>query len=116
MQVLDRYITLIRPFLKPDCDYVLVIGNGGQYSKIGQLMSKLVFDATGKYMHPTRYRQIIETASRQQFDSHEQYMISEDQKHSSVVAKVHYQKHLSPEIATKAHACLQNCMTRKAQK
>ena len=107
MQVLDGYITFIRPLLKPDCDYVLVTRNGGQHSKIGQLMSKLVFDATGKYIHPTRYRQIIETASRQQLDSHEQDTISEDQKHSSVVAKVHYQKHRSREIATKAHACLQ---------
>ena len=107
MQVLDGYITFIRPLLKPDCDYVLVTRNGGQHSKIGQLMSKLVFDATGKYIHPTRYRQIIETASRQQLDSHEQDTISEDQKHSSVVAKVHCQKHRSREIATKAHACLQ---------
>ena len=107
MQVLDGYITFIRPLLKPDCDYVLVTRNGGQHSKIGQLMSKLVFDATGKYIHPTRYRQIIETASRQQLDSHEQDTISEDQKHSSVVAKVHYQKHCSREIATKARACLQ---------
>ena len=52
----------------------------------------------------TRYRQIIETASRQQLDSHEQDTISEDQKHSSVVAKVHYQKHRSREIASKAHS------------
>ena len=106
MQVLDGYITFIPPFLKPDCDYVLVTRNGGQYSKIAQLMSKLVFDVTGKYIHPTRYRQIIETASRQQLDSHEQDK-NTDQKHSSVVAKVDYQKHRSREIAIDAHACLQ---------
>ena len=29
-------------------------------------MSTLVFDATGKYVHPTRYRQIVETARRAQ--------------------------------------------------
>ena len=71
MQVLDGYITFIRPFLKPDCDSVLVTRNGGQHSKIGQLMSKLVFDATAKYIHCTRYRQIIEeTVSRQQLYRH----------------------------------------------
>ncbi|KAK3740785.1 hypothetical protein QZH41_001235 [Actinostola sp. cb2023] len=106
MQVLDAYITHIRPLLKPTCDYVLVTKKGGQHSKIGQLMSKMVFDATGKYIHPTRYRQIVETASHQQLTSSEQEMISEDQKHSSVVAKVHYQKRRSREVATKAHECL----------
>ena len=106
MQVLHGYINVIRPLLKPDCEYVLVTRNGSQHSKIGQLMSKLVFDATGKYIHPTRYRQIVETASRKHLDTHEQGMITEDQKHSSVVAKVHYQKRRSREIATKAHECL----------
>ncbi|KAK3715629.1 hypothetical protein QZH41_008064 [Actinostola sp. cb2023] len=106
MQVLDAYITHIRPLLKPTCDYVLVTKKEGQHSKIGQLMSKMVFDATGKYIHPTRYRQIVETASHQQLTSSEQEMISEDQKHSSVVAKVHYQKRRSREVATKAHECL----------
>ena len=32
-------------------------------------MSKLVFDATGKYVHPTRYRQILETAISRQLSS-----------------------------------------------
>ena len=107
MQVLDGYIHVVRPLLKPNCEYVLVTRNGSQHSKIGQLMSKLVFDATGKYIHPTRYRQIVETTSRQHLDSHEQGTISEDQKHSSVVARVHYQKRRSREIATKAHECLE---------
>ena len=62
MQVLDVYIDHIRPLLKPNCDYVLVTRNGGQHNKLGELMSKLAFDATGKYVHPTRYRQIVETA------------------------------------------------------
>ena len=63
MQVLDGYIDHIRPHLKPTCDYVLVTRNGGQHNKLGELMSKLVFDAIGKYVHPTRYRQIVETVS-----------------------------------------------------
>lgn len=105
-QVLDTYITHVRPLLKPACDYVLVTKNGRQHSKIGQLMSKMVFDATGKFIHPTRYRQIVETASLQQLSNSEQEMISEDQKHSSVVAKVHYQKRRSRDVATKAHECM----------
>ena len=64
-------------------------------------MSKLVFDAIGKYIHPTRYRQIVETQSLNQLTSEEQRILSEDQKHSSAVAKVHYQKQRSREVALK---------------
>ena len=70
-------------------------------------MSKLVFDATGKYVHPTRYRQIVETASTRHLSSTTQSTITEDQKHSSVVARVHYQKQRSREVASKAHKCLE---------
>ena len=107
MQVLDGYIDHIRPHLKPTCDYVLVTRNGGQHNKLGELMSKLVFDAIGKYVHPTRYRQIVETASSKKLSSNAQGTISEDQKHSSVVARVHHQKQRSREIATKAHEYLE---------
>ena len=107
MQVLDGYIFHF-PLLKPNCEYryVLVNRNGDQHSRIGQLTSKMVFDATGKYIHPTRYRQIVETASHDKLNDKEQDAISEDQKHSSVVAKVHYQKQRSREVATRAHECL----------
>jgi len=66
MQVLDGYISYVRPLLKPECDFVLVNRNGGQHAKLGEIMSKLVFDAIGKYIHPTRYRQIVETESLNQ--------------------------------------------------
>ena len=39
--------------------------------------------------------------------STEQKILSEDQKHSSAVAKIHYQKQRSREIAVKGHECLQ---------
>ena len=107
MQVLDGYINFVRPLLKPQCDFVLVTRNGGQHSKLGDVMSKLVFDAIGKYVHPTRYRQIVETQSLRVLTSKEQRILSEDQKHSSAVAKVHYQKQRSREVAVKAHECLQ---------
>ena len=107
MQVLDGYISHIRPLLRPTCDFVLVTRNGGQHNKLGELMSKLVFDATGKYVHPTRYRQIVETASSRQLSSVAQSTISEDQKHSSVAARVHYQKQRSREVASKAHEYLE---------
>ena len=107
MQVLDNYISFVRPLLNPWCDYVLVTRNGGQHSNLGDVMSKLVFDAIGKYIHPTRYRQIIETQSLNQLTSTKQKILSEDQKHSSAVAKIHYQKQRSREIAVKGHECLQ---------
>ncbi|XP_078384349.1 uncharacterized protein LOC144666818 [Oculina patagonica] len=107
MRVLESYINFVRPLLKPQCDFVLVTRNGGQHSKLGDVMSKLVFDAIGKYIHPTRYRQIVETQSLNLLTSTEQQNLSEDQKHSSAVAKVHYQKQRSREVAVKAHECLQ---------
>ena len=107
VQVLDGYINFVRPFLKPQCEFVLVTRNGGQHSKLGDVMSKLVFDAIGKYVHPTRYRQIVETQSLHLLTSREQEILSEDQKHSSAVAKVHYQKQRSRDVAVKAHECLQ---------
>ena len=61
MQVLNGYISYVRPLLKPRCDFVLVNRNGDQHGKLGEIMSKLVFDAIGKYIHSTRYRQIVET-------------------------------------------------------
>ena len=60
-----------------------------------------------KYIHPTRYRQIVETESVNQLTSEEQTILSEDQKHSSAVARVHYQKQRSREVALKGHDCLQ---------
>ena len=107
MQVLDSYIHFVRPLLKPQCEFVLVTRNGGQHSKLGDVMSKLVFDAVGKFIHPTRYRQIVETQSLNLLTSKEEQILSEDQKHSSAVAKVHYQKQRSREVAVKAHECLQ---------
>ncbi|CAH3146143.1 unnamed protein product, partial [Porites lobata] len=90
MQVLDGYINHIRPLLRPTCDFVLVTRNGGQHQKLGGLMSKLVFDATES------------TFTRLAID---RYTISED--HSSVVARVHYQKQRSREVASKAHEYLE---------
>ncbi|XP_068756674.1 uncharacterized protein [Montipora capricornis] len=107
MQILDGYINFVRPLLKPQCDFVLVTKNGSQHSKLGNEMSKLVFDAIGKYIHPTRYRQIVETQSLHALDDKAHQVLSEDQKHSSIVAKVHYKKRRSREVAVKAHECLQ---------
>ena len=55
-------------------------------------MAILVHQAIGKYIHPTRYSQIIETASAERLSRQDQDTISEDQKHSSTVAKVFYKK------------------------
>ena len=77
-----------------------------KFSKLTDCMGKLVFEAIGKYIHPTRYRQIIETKSSQLLMAEECQMVSEDQKHSSRVAKVHYRKRMSRDVALKGNACL----------
>jgi len=103
MQVLDSYINFVRPVVKPQCEFVLVKTNGGQHSKLGDVISKLVFDAIGKNIHPTRYRQIVETQSLNQLTRKEQRIFLEDHKHGSA----HYQKQRSREVAAMAHECLQ---------
>ena len=104
MQVLNGFISYVRPLLKPWCDFVLVNRNGDQQGKLGEIMSKLVFDAIGKY---SISRAIANLSSLNQLTSEEQRILSEDQKHSSAVAKVHYQKQRSCEVALKGHECLQ---------
>ena len=104
MQILDGYITFVRPKLQ--CDFALVTKNGRQHSKLGSELRKLVFDAIGKYIHPTRYRQIVETQSLRARNNKEHQVLSEDKKHSSVAAKEHYQKWRLHEVAVKAQECL----------
>lgn len=106
MQILDDYNRHIRPHLEPKCDYVLVTRNGKQYNKLSNLMTKMVFDAIGKYIHPSRYRQIVETESVKNLTKEEQDVVSKNQKHSSMVARVHYQKQHSRDIAKKGQECM----------
>ena len=55
----------------------------------------------------TRYSQIIETESAEKLTLEEQKCLSEDQKHTLNVAKIHYQKLRSENIAMKAKSCLE---------
>ena len=90
----------------PTCDFLLVNRNGAQFLKLTEALGKLVFDAIGKYINPTRYRQIIETESSNCRDNEEQEWISEDQKHSSHVARICYQKKRSRKVALKGQGYL----------
>ena len=62
-RVIALYVEHVRPLLNPQNDYLLPMRNGTQYKKLGNAMCKLVYQAIGKYIHPTIYRQIIETES-----------------------------------------------------
>ena len=104
--LIDKYVKNMHPLLSPLCDLLLINRNGFQFSKLTDLMSKLVYDAIGKYIHPTRYRQIIETASSHRLSPNEQLWLSEDQKHSSTVARVHYKKLRSRDVACKGQECM----------
>ena len=99
IEFLEQYLIYVRPLLNPNCEYVLVNRNGKQFQKLTDLFSILVFQVIGKYIHPTRYRQIIETQSCDVLLPKEQKWMSEDQKHSSNVARVHYQKKRSREVS-----------------
>ena len=55
----------------------------------------------------------METASSRQLSSSAQSTISEDQKRSSVFARVHYQKQRLREVASKAHEYLERLHGKK---
>ena len=105
--VIDSYVTNIRPKLLPKCQYLLLTCNGTQLKNVGTALSLLVFQAIRKSIHPTRYRQIIETESGARLDQSEQDIISKDQKHSSNVAKRIYKKVLSRDVALKGLKCME---------
>ena len=105
-EIIDDYIRYVRQLLHPKCDYLLVTRSGTQYKKLSDLMSILTFQAIGKYIHPTRYCQIVETESALRLSSEEQSLVSRDQKHSSQVARTHYQKLASRNVAVKARHCV----------
>ena len=104
----NSYIKHLRPLLFPECPYLLVTRNGTQHTQLSNLFSRIVFLATGKYIHPTRYRQVIETESSASLSVEEQNVVSMDQKHSSRVAKVHYQKQRSRDVSIKSKGLLKN--------
>ena len=101
IDMIGGYIQCIRPRLNPTCDFLLVSRNGRQLTRLGDIFGRLVYQAIGKYIHPTRYRQIVETESAERLTLDEQNSITQDQKHTSNVAKVHYQKTKSRSVAVK---------------
>lgn len=111
LKFVKNYIDFIRPNLKPTCKYLLVCRNGNQIVNLGELFGRMVYQAIGKYINPTRYRQIIETESSERLSMEEQAIVSLDQKHTSNVAKVHYQKKKSQEVARKANLCIESLLT-----
>ena len=107
LTLISLYIQHIRPLLHPTCDYLLINTNGNMCDNLCNYMTIIVFEAIGKYINPTRYRQIIETASSDRLTIEEQSIISKDQKHRSTVAEVSYKKRLSRDIATQGKACME---------
>lgn len=97
--IVNGYIACLRPRLQPTCNYLLVTRNGKQLTTLSDVFGSLVYQAIGKYINPTRYRQIIETESAERLTVDDQKYLSEDQKHTSLVAKVHYQKLQSRNVA-----------------
>ena len=106
MKVIGNYIEFVRPLLQPAYGFILVNRSGIQFGKLTDLLSKLVYDAIRKYIHTTRYCQIVETESSAILDLDEQQWVTEDWKHTSKVAKTHYQKKRSRDIAVKGQSCL----------
>ena len=114
ISVLELYINHVRLRLDPKCNYLLLSSNGTQFTSLTTAMTMLVHEAIGKHIHPTRYRQIVETESSERLTREEQQIISEDQKHSSNVAKIFYKKKQSMVIAIERKKCMDK-MTRNSR-
>ena len=54
-----------------------------QHRQLSSTLARMTYLAIENYIHPTRYRQIIETESATQLTTQEQLVIKADQKHSS---------------------------------
>jgi len=108
-EVIDMVVGYI-----PRCEFLLVSRNGTQITRLGDIFGRLVYQAIGKYIHPTRYRQIVETESAERLSIEEQNHISEDQKHTSNVAKVHYKKVHSRAIAEKGKQAMDKLCNKTA--
>ena len=106
IRLIDLYVIHCRPLLRPKSEFLLVTGTGQMCQNLCYSMTILVHEAIQKYIHPTRYRQIVETASSDRLDSLEQEIVSKDKKHNSSVAAVYYKKKLSREIAEKGAKCV----------
>ena len=106
LAIIDTYVKVIRPLLHPASNYVILTTNGTQYTGMGTAMSLLVFEAIGKMINPSRYRQIMESESAEKLSISEREAISKDNKHSSEVAKRIYQKKLSRDVAQEGLACV----------
>ena len=106
----DGYVKYIRPLLQPSCSYLLTNRNGKQFCKLTDSFSILVLEAIGKYVNPTRCRQIIETESFNNLELDKCTWISEDQKHRSQVEKTYHQKKRSREVALRGQTCLKKLL------
>ena len=74
------YVDHCRPLLNPTCDNVLVNNQGKMCENLGHAMTIMVYEAISKHINPTRYRQIVETASSDNLTPEEQAIVSKDQK------------------------------------
>ena len=110
---LKSYIKELRPLRSPKCPFVLVTRNGTQLTQLTEHLGNMVYQAIGKYIHPTRYRQILETESASKLSSEEQGVLPNYQKHSSVVAKMHYQKLQSRFVSESGVRCMEKLVDQK---
>lgn len=107
LNMLQQYVTHIRPLMNPQCDHVFINSrNGGPLKDVSRCFTKLVYEATGKTITPTIYRKIIETESDDKLDASDKETISEDQKHSSGTAKRYYRLRRARNAAKKGKKCM----------
>lgn len=59
MVILDSYIKFARPLLNPQTGYLLSSTTGTQHQSLTTAMTMLVYEAIGRYINPTRYRQLL---------------------------------------------------------
>ena len=89
LEALRLYIRHVRPHFENNSeDILLETRHGKKFTKLSSILGKLVYSAIGKYIHPTRLRQMVETESSTHISAEQQSFVSEDQKHTSTVVRI----------------------------
>ena len=79
VHIIEDFVEFVWPLSSPKRNYLLINGNDLQHMKLTHMVSQLVFEATGKFINPKRYRQFIENESVENLSPDEQKWVIEDQ-------------------------------------
>ena len=107
IDMLEKYVTYIRPFLMPTCEYVLVNRNGKQFQNLTDLFSVLVFEAIGNTFIPLDIDKLLKRKVPSFSYQRNRNGYLKTKSIALTLARVHYQKKRSREVAMRGRRCME---------